>query len=147
MINDNSIDAIVANYVLMDTPNLQDALNAFFRVLKPGGHAVIAFLHPCFPLQSVTYDSSSQHTEFHWDESYFSQRMVQVPPWTDVFSSNFLVFHRPISVYFKEFRQAGFNVIDMVEPVIEEGYTELPEELVKLFRMEPISIIFMLQKP
>ena len=33
----------------MDVPDLEGALNAFNRVLKLNGNAVLVFDHPCFP--------------------------------------------------------------------------------------------------
>ena len=48
-ISDRSMDMIVSNYVLMDVPDLDGTMNAFSRVLKIGGAAVLVFSHPCFP--------------------------------------------------------------------------------------------------
>ena len=36
-------DLVIANYVLMDTPDLRGTMAAFNRVLKPGGVAVLVF--------------------------------------------------------------------------------------------------------
>ena len=47
-IEDDAFDMVVANYVLMDTPDLEGTIVAFHRVLKPGGVAVLIFSHPCF---------------------------------------------------------------------------------------------------
>src|SRR5678816_829600 len=38
-------DLVIANYVLMDTPDLHGTLHAFHRVLKPHGVAVLVFSH------------------------------------------------------------------------------------------------------
>src|SRR6202022_556849 len=48
-IDDESFDMVIANYVLMDTPDLWGTMEAFNRVLKAGGVAVLVFSHPCFP--------------------------------------------------------------------------------------------------
>jgi 2-polyprenyl-3-methyl-5-hydroxy-6-metoxy-1,4-benzoquinol methylase len=50
---DGQFDLVVANYVLMDTPDLEATMRAFARVLKPGGAAVLVFSHPCFPQGSA----------------------------------------------------------------------------------------------
>ena len=47
-VNDESFDLVIANYVLMDTPDLQGTLHAFHRVLKTDGMAVLVFSHPVF---------------------------------------------------------------------------------------------------
>lgn len=146
-LEDQSVDLIVANYVLMDTPDLDKALAAFHRVLKPTGRAVVVFLHPCFPLQETRYDAEPNHSHITWKQSYFQEYPVVVPPWTDVFSSSFMVFHRPLSAYFQAFATAGFHVADMVEPLIDPKDREkVPEDLVRIFEMTPISIIFALEK-
>jgi ubiquinone/menaquinone biosynthesis C-methylase UbiE len=49
IIADEHFDLVIANYVLVDTPDLRDTMAAFHRVLKPGGVAVLVFSHPCFP--------------------------------------------------------------------------------------------------
>ena len=40
---DEQFDMVVANYVLMDVSDLEAAMQAFSRVLKPGGAAVLVF--------------------------------------------------------------------------------------------------------
>ena len=45
----DAFDLAVANYVLMDTPDLEGTMQALSRVLKRGGRAVLVFSHPCFP--------------------------------------------------------------------------------------------------
>jgi SAM-dependent methyltransferase len=42
-IEDEHFDLVIANYVLMDTPDLHGTLHAFHRVLKPHGVAVLVF--------------------------------------------------------------------------------------------------------
>src|SRR5215470_13063506 len=51
---DATFDLVVANYVLMDTPDLGAVMRAFHRVLKPDGAAVLVFSHPCFPQGNAT---------------------------------------------------------------------------------------------
>ena len=48
-IDDEAFDAVVANYVVMDVPDLTATMAAFSRVLRPDGIAVLIFSHPCFP--------------------------------------------------------------------------------------------------
>lgn len=48
-IGDGSMDMVIANYVLMDTPDLEGTMQAFCRVLRDEGLAIVMFSHPCFP--------------------------------------------------------------------------------------------------
>ena len=51
---DAAFEVVVSNYVLMDTPRLEETTNAFHRALRPGGIAVLIFSHPCFPQGRAT---------------------------------------------------------------------------------------------
>src|SRR5438477_3979507 len=48
-LGDAQFDLVIANYVLMDTPDLEGTMHAFHRVLRTDGVAVLVFSHPCFP--------------------------------------------------------------------------------------------------
>ena len=58
-IEDDAFDMVVANYVLMDTPDLEGTIAAFHRVLKPAGVAVLVVSHPCFPAGRATMPANS----------------------------------------------------------------------------------------
>lgn len=45
---DASFDKAVSNYVLMDIVDYVSALREVYRILRPGGHFVVVFSHPCF---------------------------------------------------------------------------------------------------
>ncbi len=145
-IADASIDALVANYVLMDVPDLPATMAAFSRVLRPGGIAVVVFSHPCFPQGRATVEGS--RVAYHWPFSYFEPRTCVDPPWKH-FTSHFVYFHRPLSTYWKAFRGAGFEVVEFEEPRIEpERYAlaESPRQLASC-RSRPYSVAIRLRKP
>lgn len=114
-ISDGQFDLVIANYVLMDTPDLQAAVDAFYRVLKPAGVAALVFSHPCFPQGSGRLDEDEGTSHYHWPFSYFDQRRCVDPPWSH-FQSEFIWFHRPLSDYWHAFNTAGFAVTDFDEP-------------------------------
>src|SRR5215468_9853307 len=62
---DEQFDLVVANYVLMDTPDLGATVRAFARVLKPGGGAVLVFSHPCFPQGGATVSDDGKQVSYH----------------------------------------------------------------------------------
>ncbi len=145
-VDEGEFDLLIANYVLMDTPDLQGAVNAFFRVLKPGGAAVLVFSHPCFPQGDATIASGGEVT-YHWAFSYFRQKKCVDPPWGH-FSSDFIWFHRPLSDYWKAFKSAGFDVVDFEEPRVTEDRYHLADNPKKLAnsKIRPYSVAFKLKK-
>jgi len=146
-LTDASFDAIVANYVLMDVPDLSATLHAFHRVLKPNGIAVVVFSHPCFPQGDATLSENSQQLTYVWNSSYFQPLKRIDPPWAH-FKSEFIWFHRPLSDYWKAFRGAGFQVIDFEEPrLTEERFHLTTSEKQRLSnQLRPISVVFKLKK-
>ncbi|WP_299404551.1 class I SAM-dependent methyltransferase [Acaryochloris sp. IP29b_bin.148] len=144
---DKSIDIVISNYVLMDTPDLTETVQAFFRVLKPGGHAVVVFSHPCFPQEYATTTDSDVAVTYQWDFSYFQQQKCIEPPWGH-FTSEFIWFHRPLSDYWKAFRETGFEVVDFEEPRISENRYHLAKNQKQLntSKNRPISVAFKLKK-
>jgi SAM-dependent methyltransferase len=144
-VDSGSIELIVANYVLMDTPDLGETMKAFGRVLRAGGHAVVIFSHPCFPAGRAR--SADKGVEYVWDFSYFDQRKCVDPPWNH-FTSSFVWFHRPLSDYWRAFRAAGFEITDFDEPVITEDRYHLADSraAVDHHRERPLSVAFQLRK-
>ncbi len=146
-IGDEHFDMVIANYVLMDTPDLEGAMGAFNRVLKPGGVAVLVFSHPCFPQEIVTMSEDRQRMSYDWDFPYFERKKRTDPPWGH-FKSDFIWFHRPLSDYWKAFTAAGFDVVDFEEPRITEDRYHLAETEKRLrnSKTRPYSVAFKLQK-
>jgi ubiquinone/menaquinone biosynthesis C-methylase UbiE len=146
-IADEHFDLVIANYVLMDTPDLSSALRAFARVLKPGGQAVLVFSHPCFPQSNATVSDDGREICYRWDFSYFEQSKRTDPPWGH-FTSDFLWFHRPLSDYWKAFTAAGFAVVAFEEPRVTPDRYHLAESERKLrnSKVRPYSVAFTLRK-
>jgi SAM-dependent methyltransferase len=143
----DSVDLVVANYVLMDTPDLEGTMSAFHRVLRMGGHAVVVFSHPCFPQGAAHAAPIPGATRYVWDFSYFEPTKRVDPPWGH-FTSEFIWFHRPLSDYFNAFTAAGFEVVGFEEPRITEdryGQIDDPKVLAKL-KSRPFSVAFKLRK-
>jgi ubiquinone/menaquinone biosynthesis C-methylase UbiE len=144
---DASFDLVIANYVLMDTPDLQGTLHAFHRVLKRDGAAVLVFSHPCFPQGRATVSQNGDQIDYRWDFSYFEPKKCIDPPWAH-FTAEFIWFHRPLSDYWKAFRAAGFIVVDFEEPRITEDRYHLAKNArqLKNCQTRPTSVAFKLQK-
>ncbi len=146
-IDDGEMDLVVSNYVLMDTPDLTQAVDAIYRVLRPAGVAVVVFSHPCFP-QGIVNVQSDGTISYDWKGSYFEQSRQQDPPWKH-FQSDFIWFHRPVEDYWKAFRSTGFRVEELREPrITPDRYHLAPNrQLLETFQQRPVSIVFKLVKP
>ncbi len=148
-IESNSFDLLIANYVLMDVPDFEAAVSSFFRVLKPGGKAILVFSHPCFPQAWAEHNVEKNKYSYHWAFSYFERKSCESPPW-DHFRSEFLWFHRPLSDYWKAFKKAGFTVSEFDEPRMAEN-SEVAREIGRKrslgLQKRPFSVIFKLEKP
>ncbi|MFZ2658236.1 MAG: methyltransferase domain-containing protein [Victivallales bacterium] len=146
-LEDNFFDLIIANYVLMDTPDLEATMKAFNRVLKPGGAAVVIFSHPCFPQGRATVSEDRDTIGYNWDFPYFDRCKRVDPPWGH-FKSDFIWFHRSLSDYWKAFKQAGFTVDDMEEPrITKDRYHHAgTAKLLNNSKTRPYSIAFRLVK-
>lgn len=146
-IPDRHCDMVVANYVLMDTPDLSGTMRAFSRVLKFAGVAILIFSHPCFPQGSATHSWTGKRPCYCWKDSYFAPRKIIESPWAH-FKSDFIWFHRPLSDYWKAFKAAGFAMIDFEEPRVAPANYRLAPDKRKLERSKtrPYSVAFKLQK-
>src|SRR4029453_2623851 len=146
-LTDAHFDLVIANYVLMDTPDLQGTLHAFHRVLKTNGMAVLVFSHPCFPQERATVSQNGDKINYCWDFSYFEPKKCVGPPWAH-FTSEFIWFHRPLSDYWKAFVAAGFVVVDFEEPRITAERYHLAKNArqLKNCQTRPTSVAFKLRK-
>lgn len=145
-LDDERFDRVVSNYVLMDVPALRDTLGAFYRVLRPGGAAVLVFSHPCFP-QGMRTEDPEGRVAYVWAQPYFEPHKVVEPPWGH-FTSDFIWFHRPLSDYWKAFRTAGFVVTHFEEPRLTPDRYALARSARELerARTRPYSVAFRLEK-
>jgi ubiquinone/menaquinone biosynthesis C-methylase UbiE len=146
-IEDEHCDLVIANYVLMDTPDHRGTMAAFNRVLKPHGLAVLVFSHPCFPQGRATVTEDGEEVWYGWSFPYFEPRKCTDPPWAH-FTSEFIWFHRPLSDYWKAFIAAGFAVVDFEEPRISEDRYHLAKTAkeFKNSKTRPYSVAFKLRK-
>ncbi len=146
-IDDGRFDLVIANYVLMDTPDLRATMEAFNRVLKADGVAVLVFSHPCFPQGHATVSENGDELCYCWSFPYFESRQCTDPPWAH-FTSEFIWFHRPLSDYWKAFMAAGFVVVDFEEPRITADRYHLAKTArgLKNSKTRPNSVAFKLRK-
>ncbi|MFT5685371.1 MAG: SAM-dependent methyltransferase [Myxococcota bacterium] len=135
---DASFDRAVSNYVLMDLPDLEGAMVELARVLRPGGFAVLVFLHPCFGPPGGPERLDDGSVRYRWPWPYLEQRRFE-ESWGP-FNSAFIAFHRPLSAYFAAITQAGLTVAELHEPAGEDT-TGLTPEQIRGVRMTPFSVV------
>lgn len=146
-LDDECFDLAIANYVLMDTPDLPGTMAALNRVLKTGGVAVLVFSHPCFPQANATVSENGEEISYIWSFPYFESRKFIAPPWAH-FTSEFIWFHRSLSDYWKAFMSAGFLILDFEEPRNIQDREQLTEndDNERKSQIRPCSVAFKLQK-
>jgi len=146
-----SFDLAVANYVLMDLPDLKGAMDSLAQALRPGGVAVLIFSHPCFPQgegTTVDADPRSPVVNYRWTHNYFEASAVLEPAWGR-FDTAFPYYHRSLSEYFAAFTSAGFVVTDLEEPRLEPERIHLAgedERRIRRSKLLPYSIAFRLER-
>ncbi len=147
-LEDDRFDLVIANYVLMDVPFLEETIDAFYRVpvLRSDGVAVVIFSHPCFP-QGRRAEGPGRLVSYSWDEPYFERHKVVEPAWGH-FTSDFIWFHRPLSDYWRAFTASGFSVERFEEPRIASDRYHLAASSRELerSRTRPYSVAFRLMK-
>ncbi len=140
---DDFFDIVVSNYVLMDVSDVESAIKSFYRVLKKGGVCINVFSHPCFGSPILPERLEDNSVRFTWTSSYFDSLKFR-QEWGP-FKTEFISFHRPLSYYFKIFKDAGYTVVDFQEPVVGNN-SNFDPELIKRFRMTPYSVAIKLEK-
>jgi SAM-dependent methyltransferase len=148
---DTSFDAVVCNYVLMDTRDYQRAVDEFARILKPGGTAVVVISHPCFLTPGsgwlrVPPDTQRREERARWMVDRYFHPGVWRMHWGP-FDTEFIGFHRTLSEYYHTFQAAGLRVTHLEEPsVTDRGQAELAPHYVRHLRRIPYSVAFRLEK-
>lgn len=118
VVNECSYDLVVANMVLMDLPNLQDALEAAAK-LSRGGRFIFTVTHPAFWPKYWGYENDKNfnyQTELMIEQSFRTRSRE--------YKARSRHFHRPIAQYFGALHGAGF----VIEGVDELRGPELPED-------------------
>ncbi len=152
MLADGSFDAAFANMSLMDIAPAAAAVREVARLLRSGGRFVFSISHPCFDVDRrssfVPEPGPGAPTVYRKVTAY------RVPhsdlydwPLPDGRTARTVGYHRPLSWYFRELRDAGFVVTGLGEPAPTDGFVsrriarewieEIPLHLVLEARREP----------
>lgn len=132
-----TFDVVVSNLVLMWVPDIKKPAQEFLRVLKPGGKAVIAILHPSTSLAYIDRRNPKNPISI-LDKSPLNgvhNRMISHV------CGPFPFFQRSISEYQRTFQDAGFIVRAGIEPLAPVDFQDYARQLF------PEFMIFEFQKP
>ena len=154
MFGEGAFDLVYSFMALMDIPGYESAIGEAARVLRDGGRFVAIFLHPCFSWartrdgetvcdwESVVHDDGGKDYLYLKIYDYFQRHQYGIQWRDEVYPEGFTTtqFHRTLSDYVNALGDRGLYVTRMEEPSPVSRGPEVPERMMKLFRI-PHSII------
>ena len=147
-IDDSSFDRVVSNYVLMDVPNHDGALRNMARVLRPGGEAVLVFLHPCFDVpggpERLPSKLHPEEVRYTWPRPYIDQWEI-TESWGP-FATPFQGYHRPLQDYLGAMLAHGFEICAFEEPVMRLDFPGVDAAVITRNRWAVYSCAWRLRK-
>ena len=141
-IESNSFDSAVSYIVLVDLLHYRQAIEAAFRVLKPGGRFVVCNVHPMRTSVPYGWINQGGRKLFYALDNYTDEGPREFEWW----GRRFINMHRTLSSYISAFLDAGFVLERLVEPVPSEEQLAANPTFDDEYRA-PNFIIYALRKP
>jgi SAM-dependent methyltransferase len=121
----SSVDLVVGCMLLIDVDDLDAVVSEMARVLRVGGHACVALVHPLASAALVTEPDVAGGGASYLDERRYQDRRER-----DGMVMTFESVHRPLGRYLTVFLEAGLAV----DGVREFGENPIPWLLVMRFK-------------
>lgn len=136
-IADRKYDIVLCNLVLLNVPCLKEALDEFYRILKPDGSLVFSIVHPSFnfygpgkwEMGERDIDTRRRKGQFFKVDQYFDERKYDHIWKTragDSFPQPISFFHRTLTTYMRGVIESGFVIsrIEEPRPVVDDDFFE-----------------------
>lgn len=137
---DATFDLVVAYLSLIDIPDIKAAIGEMNRVLRPGGHLLIANLNSFYSASNPTgWRSGPDGTQYFAIDHYMTERSDWIG-WRDL---RVLNWHRPLSTYMSLLLETGFQLRHFDEPLPHGG----DAGQIELFRRVPSFVVMDWEKP
>lgn len=116
-IKDGSIDKAAIVLAIQNIENLSGTLNELASVLKQNGKVWIVLNHPAFRIPKASAWGFEENTiQYRRIDGYMSESKVPIQMHPGEKPGEMTVsFHRPLQVYFKALKKAGFAVTGLEE--------------------------------
>ncbi len=141
-IESDTYDLAVSYIVLVDLHDYRSAINAAFRVLRPGGRFVVCNIHPMRSSHPGGWIKQGDTKLFYPLDNYTDEGPRE---WT-WFGRQFVNMHRTLSSHITAFLDTGFTLSTLHEPVPSAEELEINPTFDDEYRI-PNFIIYVLEKP
>ena len=141
-IESNTYDVAVSYIVLVDLQDYRSAINAAFRVLRPGGRFVVCNIHPMRSCVEGGWIKQGDAKLFYPVDNYTDEGPREFT-W---FGRKFVNMHFTLSSYIGAFLDAGFILRAFHEPIPSAEELAANPTFDDEYRI-PNFIIYVLEKP
>ena len=141
-IESNTYDIAVSYIVLVDLLDYRSAIQAAFRVLRPCGRFVVCNIHPMRSPNPGGWIKQGDTKLFYPVDNYTDEGAREFT-W---FDRTFVNMHRTLSSYIAAFREAGFTLYALHEPIPSAEELAANPTFGDEYRI-PNFIIYVLEKP
>ena len=141
-VSSDAFDIAVSYIVLVDLLDFRSAINAAYRVLRPGGRFIVCNIHPMRSSVSDGWIRQGDRKLFYPVDDYTCEGPREFTWW----GRSFVNMHRTLSGYISAFLDAGFTLRALHEPVPSSEELAANPTFDDEYRI-PNFIIYVLEKP